>query len=79
MIEAVEGGEARVTAEAPRKGTAGPDQRRIAGEGTQEAVDEIDHPRLGRSGILIGRNQTGTRRLHDRVLVLVKESGHERV
>jgi hypothetical protein len=79
VIEAMEGGEAGIAAESPRERAAGPYERRIAGERTEKAVDEIDYSRFGCPWVLIGRNQSGTCRLNDRVLVLVKESSHERV
>ena len=68
-----------ISAEASREGSAGPDERRVTGECAEEAVDEVHDTGLGGAGVLIGGDQSGTRSLHDRVLVLVEESGHGRV
>ena len=78
-IEPVKRGKARIPAEASREGTAGPYEWRVTGERPEEAVDEVDDAGFSGAGILIGGDQAGARGLHDRVLVLVKESGHGRV
>ena len=78
-LETVEGGKARVSAEASGEGAAGPYERRVTGERAEETVDEVHDTGFGGAGVLIGRDQAGTCSLHDRVLVLVKESGHGRV
>jgi hypothetical protein len=75
----MEGCEARISAEAPGERASGPYEWRITSKCAEEPVDVVHHTGFSCSGVLVGGDQAGARCLHDRVLVLVKESGHERV
>src|ERR1700733_12295841 len=77
--EVVERGKAGRSPESAREGTAGPDQRGIAGKGTQEAVDIVDDAGFACTGLVIGGDQPGARGVDGCVLRIGEEAGHERL